>query len=796
MHEGTTATNVLTTPALIRRAILLLLLAVGLGLTGYFFGFTMNQAVAASVFFATIMGTLLFWNLRLAVAFIGVAVLVLTHSLDLPGLVKATSLPVILFLAGMMVIVGALRDTGFFTWVVQSIVAMPRITARKFIAVTAVASALLACLVDEVTSIIFISALVFQVCDRLKLNPAPYLITCVLCTNVGSAGTMMGNPVGIYIGAQAGLTFMDFIVWAFPVMLLALAATLAVTLHWYRHELDLFDERLADRLSRDLSLAPIVDVPHRQGVALLTVTFLMIASHHQLEHWLGLATNSVLLITPLAVAGGVMIWRHRRARFYIEREVDWWTLLFFMLLFAVAGTLEHVGLTQMMARGFTSIFGGKLNTLIPLIISTTSLGSAFVDNVVFVAAFSPVIRSLSDSIFGMPLWWALLFGACFGGNITLIGSTANIVALGLLERHSHVHITFWQWFKVGALSAVVSAAVAWGALIVTTPLMARYAGTRDATLSGTTMGTTWSVRIADTAPDRQLLRRLDADIKATLDELSRQMSPWREDSEITAFNQAGANQPITISEDFQEVMRQALFIAELTGGAFDPTVGALVNLWGFGPDGRQAAAPNAEQIAAARAHTGWQHLTLHRNGKLSKKIPELRLDLNAIAKGYGVDKITQLVRDAGFHHFLVDIGGETRVVGLNARREPWRMGVLHPNVPNKTYRVVHMTDRPALATSGDYRNHYRDESGKDIAHIVDPRTAAPVQHNTASVTILAPDCMTADALATALFVLGHDEGLPLLKKHFPEADALFILRTEDNGLQPVASAPDIFEELD
>ena len=220
----------------------------------------------------------------------------------------------------------------------------------------------------------------------------------------------------------------------------------------------MFDERLADRLSRDLSLAPIVDVPHRQGVALLTVTFLMIASHHQLEHWLGLATNSVLLITPLAVAGGVMIWRHRRARFYIEREVDWWTLLFFMLRY-VAGTLEHVGLT-MMARGFTSIFGGKLNTLIPLIISPTSLGSAFVDNVVFVAAFSPVIRSLSDSIFGMPLWWALLFGACFGGNITLIGSTANIVALGLLERHSHVHITFWQWFKVGALSAVVSAAVA------------------------------------------------------------------------------------------------------------------------------------------------------------------------------------------------------------------------------------------------------------------------------------------------------------------------------------------------
>lgn len=793
MHEGTAATNVLSTPALVGRAVLLLALALGIGLGGHFLGFTMNQAVAASVFLSTIMGTLLFWNLRLAVAFIGVAVLVLTHSLDLPGLVEATSLPVILFLAGMMVIVGALRDTGFFTWVVQSIVAMPRISARKFIAVTAVASALLACLVDEVTSIIFISALVFQVCDRLKLNPAPYLITCVLCTNVGSAGTMMGNPVGIYIGAQAGLTFMDFILWAFPVMLLALAATLAVTLYWFRRDLELFDERLADRLSRNLSLAPVIDVPHRQGVALLTVTFLLIASHHQLEHLLGLATNSVLLITPLACAGGVMIWRHRRARFYIEREVDWWTLLFFMLLFAVAGTLEHVGLTQKMARGFTSVFGGRLNTLIPLIISTTGLGSAVVDNVVFVAAFSPVIRSLSDSIFGMPLWWAMLFGACFGGNITLIGSTANIVALGLLERHSHVHISFWQWFKVGALSALVSGAVAWGALIVTAPLMARYAGSRDATLAGETMGTTWSVRIADTAPDRQKLRRLQADISTALEELNRQMSTWREDSEISQFNRAGANAPMAISPDFQQVIRHALEIAEATEGAFDPTIGALVNLWGFGPDGRHEA-PDSAQIVAAQAHTGWRHLTLRRDGKLSKKIPQLHLDLSAIAKGYSVDKIAVLVADAGFRNYLVDIGGETHAVGLNARREPWRIGIQQPDAADEIYRAVHVADRPALATSGDYRNRYRDENGTFIAHIIDPRTAKPVAHNAASVTVLAPDCVTADALATTLFVLGPEKGLGLLQKQFPAVDALFILQT-DEGLTPIASAPDIFEEL-
>ena len=468
-------TGSLDTGVLLRRVVWLMLIVFGAGALGLWIGLTPSQVIAGCVFLSTILGTLLFWNLRLSVAFLGVSVLILTKSLDLKTMVESTSLPVILFLAGMMVIVGALRDTGFFTWVVQTIVTMPRITGRKFIAVTAIASALLACLVDEVTSIIFISVLIFQVCERLKVNPAPFLITCVLCTNVGSAGTMMGNPVGIYIGTQAKLTFMDFILWSFPVMLVALLATLGVTLLWYRKELDEFDERLAERLARGLSLVPDIKVPYRAGVILLGITMVAIGMHHQVETWLGLEINSVLLITPLACAGGVMVWRHRRARAYIEKEVDWWTLLFFMLLFAVAGTLEQSGLTQKMAQAFTHVFGSDPKSLVPTIITVTSLGSAFVDNVVFVAAFSPVIRALSDTAMGMPLWWAMLFGACFGGNITLIGSTANIVALGLLEKHGHIHISFWKWFKVGATSAIVAGAIAWGALTLMSPAMIRYA---------------------------------------------------------------------------------------------------------------------------------------------------------------------------------------------------------------------------------------------------------------------------------------------------------------------------------
>ena len=429
------------------------------------------QSTACAVFISIIFGTLFFWGFRLAIAFLGLAVLIFSKSLDIPTFVTSSSLEVILFLVGMMVIVGALRDLGFFTWIVQLIVSMPHLNGRKFIFVTATASALLACAVDEVTSIIFISTLIFQVCDRLKLNPTPYILICVLATNIGSSGTMMGNPVGIFIGTKGQLTFGDFMVWAFPLMLVSLFATVGLLLCVFHKDLAKFDTHLADRLARGLSIAPVVQVPYMRGLILISLTVIAIASHHQTEELLGLDKNSVLLVMPLICAGIVMVLKPDRARHYIEKEVDWWTLVFFMLLFAVAGTLEHTHVDQVLANGFSKIAGKSAATLVPFIFTVSSFGSAFVDNVIFVAAFSPVIEQLSVSVKDFPLWWALLFGACFGGNITMIGSTANIVALGMLEKHGGSQITFFQWFKIGLLCTVLSGAIAVGALLFFAPYM-------------------------------------------------------------------------------------------------------------------------------------------------------------------------------------------------------------------------------------------------------------------------------------------------------------------------------------
>ena len=470
MSENASAAK-MSVSTMISRFLILLAAAGIVGFGGQRIGMTAHQATACAVFISIIFGTLFFWGFRLAIAFLGLAVLIFNKSMDIPTFVSSSSLEVIMFLVGMMVIVGALRDLGFFTWIVQLIVSMPNLNGRKFIVVTATASALLACAVDEVTSIIFISTLIFQVCDRLKLNATPYILIAVLATNIGSAGTMMGNPVGIFIGTKGQMTFGDFMVWSFPLMLVSLFATIGLLLFYFRKDLAKFDTSLKERLARGLSIAPVVQVPYMRGLILIILTVVAIASHHQTEELLGLEKNSVLLVMPLICAGVVMILKPDRARYYIEKEVDWWTLIFFMLLFAVAGTLEHTHVDQVLANGFSKIAGNTTEQLVPFIFTVSAFGSAFVDNVIFVAAFSPVIEQLSVNIKDLPLWWALLFGACFGGNITMIGSTANIVALGMLEKHGGSQITFFQWFKIGLLCTILSGILATGTLLVLAPQM-------------------------------------------------------------------------------------------------------------------------------------------------------------------------------------------------------------------------------------------------------------------------------------------------------------------------------------
>ena len=440
-----------------------------MALLAHALGLDRQQVISVSIFIIIIMSTLLFWQSRLAIAFVGIGALMGTNVLTLPTFIEECQLDVILFLIGMMVTVGVLKELGLFTWIIQSVIGLKGMTGTLFVAIIVFLGAFMSCIVDEVTSIVFVATLIFQVCDTLKIRPMPFLIIAVMGTNVGSAGTMLGNPVGILIGqnAEPPLSFIDFLHWSFPVMLIGLTATLGILMWWFRADIRLLSERLEARRELGLGLGPLVQVPYKRGLAILVGMIGFIGSHHFLEQTLNLAPNTVLIVAPLVIAGLLMMWRHERSRHYIEADVEWWTLLFFMMLFAVAGTLEHTHVTERIADSFHKTFGGRSFILIPLILGLSAMGSAFVDNIVFVAAFMPVVNKLQQT----PLIWALVLGTCFGGNITMIGSTANIVALGMLEKRYRSSIHFLDWLKVGLVVGVVTCIIAWISLAILAPYM-------------------------------------------------------------------------------------------------------------------------------------------------------------------------------------------------------------------------------------------------------------------------------------------------------------------------------------
>ena len=217
-------------------------------------------------------------------------------------------------------------------------------------------------------------------------------------------------------------------------------------------------------------LIKLISVPPekqlRLGLGIFGLTLLCISFHHRLELLWGLEANTLLLSIPLVSAGCVMIWKWSKARDYIEKDVDWWTLIFFLLLFAKAGTLKYTGATDILAKKMLEIVRHNPQALTGTILWMSAIGSSILDNVVLVAAFIPIVQSLKDLGFVLqPLWWALLFGGCLGGNITLVGSTANIVALGILEKEKNIRITFFRWFWIGLSVGLITTGIVWVALV-------------------------------------------------------------------------------------------------------------------------------------------------------------------------------------------------------------------------------------------------------------------------------------------------------------------------------------------
>jgi thiamine biosynthesis lipoprotein len=300
-----------------------------------------------------------------------------------------------------------------------------------------------------------------------------------------------------------------------------------------------------------------------------------------------------------------------------------------------------------------------------------------------------------------------------------------------------------------------------------------------ASLAGETMGTSWQVKLV--APPDLDIAELRRAIETVFIRIIAQMSPWELDSDLSRFNRAASGSWHDLPLEFATVLDYALSLAEDTAGAYDPTIGPLVDLWGFGPNGHGPEFPRAEAITEAKARCGWQKIASVWEKRRVCQTGGVTLDLCGIAKGFAVDCLADILRAHDCRNFLVEIGGELRGEGVKSDGTPWWVEVeAPPGVETgrcrETLVALHGL---SVATSGDYRRYFTHD-GRVYAHTIDPRTGHPLMNDMASVTVLHAQCMCADALATALMVLGEDESLQFAAAR--NIAALFMVRT-GNGLR-------------
>ena len=366
---------------------------------------------------------------------------------------------VIFLLLGMMIIVGVLRQTGIFEyiaiWSVKRAKGSPLRIMILLVLITAFASAML----DNVTTVLLIAPVTLLVCDRLSINPVPFLIAEVFASNIGGAATLVGDPPNIIIASRAGLTFNDFLLHMTPIVLIVVAVFIAILPWLFRGSFRVDPDQVADIMSleeREAIRDPGLLV--KCGVVLVVVFAAFIA-------------HPVLHIEPSVVAlvgAGALILISRMDRSDYLASVEWETLLFFAGLFVMVGALVKTGVVGEVAHSAIEITGGDALSTTMLILGVSVPVSGIIDNIPYVATMAPIVSdlaaSLPDGTDSNVLWWALALGADFGGNLTAVGASANVVMLGIAKRSGNP-ISFWEFtrkgFAVTVMSAVLSALYLW-----------------------------------------------------------------------------------------------------------------------------------------------------------------------------------------------------------------------------------------------------------------------------------------------------------------------------------------------
>jgi anion transporter len=360
---------------------------------------------------------------------------------------------VIFLLLGMMIIVGVLRRTGVFEyvaiWAAKRAGGSPLRVLILLVLMTAFASALL----DNVTTVLLVAPVTLLVCDRLGVNPVPFLIAEVLASNIGGTSTLIGDPPNIIIASRAGLSFNDFLIHLAPIALIALVAFTLVLPWLFRGSFTADPERAAEVMAlNEREAIQDTGLLIKCGVV-LTAVFTAFVLH------------SALHVEPSVVAllgAGVLVLISRSKPQHYLASVEWETLLFFAGLFIMVGALVHTGVIGDLAGVVTDATDGDALTAVMLILFVSALLSGVIDNIPYVATMSPLVadlaKTISDPVQAEALWWSLALGADFGGNLTAVGASANVVVIGIARRHG-TPITFWEFTRKGAVVTLITIAL-------------------------------------------------------------------------------------------------------------------------------------------------------------------------------------------------------------------------------------------------------------------------------------------------------------------------------------------------
>lgn len=428
----------------------------------YILNFTDRQLIAIGILSGMILSSLMNWHLRLPIAFIGLSLFFLSGSIGLSSFIKYTKMDIIAFLLSMMIFIAHLDRMKFFEGIIQKLIIISKSDIRKLVLSLILLSALSAALVDEVTSILFMTTIILSMCQRLQIQAYPFVLLVIFATNIGSSATVVGNPVGVMISFEAGLGFMDFIRWSAPVAIIGLLVLYSMSFVFMKKYIQELENKIQSKTESQIAEKILIQNKKR-SIALFLFVILGLIFHGKIENLLGLEKNSMLLGIGFMGAGIALYFEKEKIQELIEKNIEWKTLVFFLILFSGVGALKETSVIDTLSQLLVPIMGENLFRKMSIMLVISGLMSSALDNVIAIAILIPIVQHIGELIGEskiFALWWMMLIGGTYIGNLTPIGSTANIVALGLMEKTGLSTIQLGKWFRYSFPVVLVTTTVA------------------------------------------------------------------------------------------------------------------------------------------------------------------------------------------------------------------------------------------------------------------------------------------------------------------------------------------------